>query len=79
MGYPLHRHKEEKWGFLEPKGNDNNMDLEDMWSDDDGAVFPLKFLKMHLAAKGNFRNQSDTSNLENKFVQEPPDSSGKNR
>ena len=78
MGYPLHRHKEEKWGFLEPNGNQKS-DPEDIWSDDEasGGVFPLRSLKSHLAAKRSFVNQSDASSLENEFVQEPPDKSGK--
>ena len=77
MGYPLHRHKEEKWGFLEPNGHQNS-DPEDIWSDDQasGGVFPLRSLKSHLAAKRSFVNQSGSS-LENDFVREPPDKSGK--
>jgi len=76
MGYPLHRHKDEKWGFFVPK--------ESMWDEGDAisdqGTFPLKSLEKYLQQKGtsgkNISKEDDSSILVNDFVHEPPDRSG---
>ena len=76
MGYPLHRHKDEKWGFFVPK--------ESIWDEGDAipneGTFPLKSLEKYLQRKGilgeSVNKEDDLSILENDFVHEPPDRSG---
>jgi len=39
MGYPLHRHKDEKWGYLVPFGKQDT--TEELVDDDDECQGPM--------------------------------------
>ncbi len=74
MGYPLHRHKNEKWGFIVPKTNsefESEMNMDCLGS----GNFPLRTLSTHLESKG----VSDREHFDDlEIVREPPDRSGDN-
>ncbi len=75
MGYPLHRHKDEKWGFFVPK--ESVLDEGDTIPYE--GTFPLKSLEKYLEQRKGILSENednDSSSLENEFVIEPPDRSG---
>ena len=69
MGYPLHRHKDEKWGYLVPKPKSTSAIFDD---DVEEGRFPMKALEAHLEIKAGHK----TGNEDLDMVLDPPDRSG---
>ena len=74
MGYPLHRHKDEKWGYLVPKTNPGLFELDE---DDPESLFPMKALEAHLEIKNGSKGGNMTGKEDLEMVRDPPDRSGK--